>query len=124
MVIHQIGSEKLLHIWRVMLIDYEAVVADFRAYIETRPSHGQRDLRAKLSDLLVEHRIKEGVLEKALRVFGIDLSAQIRKLGILPPSDGVPVGDDTMTGDPGHRMAQATEVSSDAGIRRTHPQAA
>lgn len=41
-------------------IDFEAAWVDLKAYIVSRPSHGQRDLLKKITEIEVGRRVPEG----------------------------------------------------------------
>lgn len=62
------------------LVDYEAVVLDLEAEVAAKNSHGQRDLLRKIAELRQEHRVTEGLPERALRLYGAELGEDIETL--------------------------------------------
>ena len=52
--------------------DHEAVVRDLAAWVATeKPGYGQQELLAKIATLSKEHVVPESLLERALRLFGV-----------------------------------------------------
>lgn len=41
-------------------VDFEAAWLDLKAYIATRPSHGQRDLLRQITEIEIDRRVPEG----------------------------------------------------------------
>ena len=73
-----------------MLVDWEAVVLDLRAYMQQKEgnSYGHRELADLLDELTVRHRQVEGLAVKALRLYGDELAdviAQPNGRGVEAP---------------------------------------
>lgn len=56
-----------------MLVDYERVVLRLKQHIGTKSHHGQRELLALIAGLEGECALEEGLPEKALRLYGVEL---------------------------------------------------
>lgn len=67
-----------------MLTDYEAVVKGLKVHLETKDSHGRRELHQVIGELEAKHQIKEGVTERALRVASNTISEQLLRSGHSP----------------------------------------
>lgn len=74
------------------LVDWEAVVLDLEDHIQSRSSHGRRDLVDKLAELRSQHRIAEGLVEKCLREYAPELNEALTQ----KPAGFVPSGTDLM----------------------------
>lgn len=70
-----------------MVTDWEAVVADLKRQLQTKDSHGRRELLTRLGELEAKHRLDEGLVERALRVSGAKLSEELIKQGRAPDGD-------------------------------------
>lgn len=75
-----------------MLVDYEALLLDLKAAVIAKNSHGQRDLLGLIARLEVEHRVEEGLPERAIRLYGQDLQEALTGSSREPATE-VPVGD-------------------------------
>jgi hypothetical protein len=64
-----------------VIVDYEAVVADLELFMLEKDgnSFGLRELQDKLHELRVKHRVPEGFVEKALRLYDEELLAALRQ---------------------------------------------
>lgn len=69
-----------------MRIDHEAVLGDLKKHLQSKDSHGRRELLTKIGELEAEHGIKEGTTERALRVAGNRLSEELLRYGQEPAS--------------------------------------
>lgn len=70
-----------------MLVDWEAVVLDLEARLQTKGSWGRRELIEHLTEARVRHRIPEGLPEKALRLYGEQLIEVLRQRPATPDSE-------------------------------------
>lgn len=64
-----------------MLTDYAAVVRDLKVHLESKDSHGRRELHTVIGELEAKHSLKEGTIERALRVYGANLSDELINAG-------------------------------------------
>jgi hypothetical protein len=83
-----------------LLVDYEAVLQDLRIHLETKDSHGRRELHTVLGELEAKHAIREGVTERALRIAGAKLSDELMHYGqdsTREDADGIPADELTAT---------------------------
>jgi hypothetical protein len=75
-----------------VLVDHEAAWLALKAAVAQKSHHGQRDLLAEMARLEVAHALVEGLPEKALRLYGVDLSEDLlrpsSRVGRVLPSDG------------------------------------
>ncbi|MET0604176.1 MAG: hypothetical protein ABW167_19485 [Baekduia sp.] len=71
-----------------MLVDYEKVARDLKAYIAGKGSHGQRDLLAEIGRLEAAHKLEEGLPEMALRLYGVVFSDALLRPALGPPVTG------------------------------------
>lgn len=74
------------------LVDYEAIVLDIEEHVRVKDSHGKRELLEKLADLRSEHRIKEGMPQRALRLWSTEFVEVLEQARSQPSSsspDGV-----------------------------------
>lgn len=86
------------------ITDHEAVLADLEEYLLTRSSHGQQDLLRKIIELRARNRVPEGLIEKALRLFGVHFSKEpLTTIADRLSADEAPDGDRAMASDGGHR---------------------
>lgn len=69
-----------------MVTDYEAVIQDLKVHLESKDSHGRRELHSVIGELEAKHTLQEGVTERALRVAGAKLSRDLIKSGQDPAS--------------------------------------
>lgn len=67
-----------------MRVDWEAVLQDLKIHLESKDSHGRRELHTKIGELEAKHSLKEGVLERALRTTGNRLSEDLIRDGHDP----------------------------------------
>lgn len=105
-----------------MLVDWEAVVHDLEAYIDSKPgrSFGERELTAELRGLRVRHRVTEGLPERALRLYGASLIDVLRPTPATPDSE---VSGGMRDGDP-HRIAATPHEEEHDHVRHGHRQVA
>lgn len=100
-----------------MPTDYEAVVQDLEAFIQGKdgPSFGRRELVDKLLELRVRHRMAEGLPERALRLYGPELTEILRQRSATPGPEGPGgMGDDAI-----HRIG-ATPHEGATHVRNGH----
>lgn len=71
-----------------MLVDNEAVLLGLKAVLMEKKSHGRDTLLAEIARLEVQHRIEEGVPERALRLYGVVLSDDLLSPTAQIPSAG------------------------------------
>ena len=64
-----------------MLTDHERVLADLKAHLLNKDSHGRRELLTKIGELEAQHQVDEGVLERAFRVRGNKLTEELLRDG-------------------------------------------
>lgn len=76
-----------------MVVDHEKVVQDVKEHLQSKDSHGRRELLVVIAESEARHTIKEGVTERALRVASNRISHELSNQGIDPTSeDAVGVG--------------------------------
>lgn len=70
-----------------MAFDADAAWADLAAHIESREGHGSKTLLATMRELETKHRLREGLLERVLRLYrgGVQIVA-------INPADAGPAG--------------------------------
>lgn len=78
-----------------MLADHERVIRDLKIHLQSKDSHGRRELLTKIGELEAQHSIDEGTLERALRVSGNKLSEELLHYPGLKPAGSDAVGDRT-----------------------------
>jgi hypothetical protein len=71
-----------------MLTDHERVLADLKVHLQSKDSHGRRELLTTIGELEAKHQVDEGVLERAFRVRGNKLSADLLRDGREPDAVG------------------------------------
>lgn len=102
------------------LVDYEAVVADFEAFLveDGRASHGTDFLTRKLTELRAHHRISESEDRRVLRRLGPRIVEAV--LGLVPIATDRPLTDDDRE-TPSAMDAGATQpmIGGDHDGRRT-----
>lgn len=110
------------------MVDWEAVVADLRAFLVARHldghnSFGYRELTDLLQELQVKHRLEEGLPEKALRVYGSALREALVK-NTPPDTTEADAAEAEMavrsTGPAGIGPGKASNASRDTRARRGH----
>lgn len=92
-----------------MLVDYEKVARDLKAYIAAKGSHGARDLLAEIGRLEAVHQLEEGLPEQALRLYGVVLSDALLRPSLGPPVTGDLDGPDDRSG----RRPEGTRYEED-----------
>lgn len=71
-----------------MLVDHERAWLALKALIADKGSHGRDTLLAEMSKLEVQHTLEEGLLERALRLYGVALSDDLLRPAHALPSSG------------------------------------
>lgn len=107
------------------LCDAEAVLADLKRVIAAKPHHGSRDLAVALVELEAKHHLAEGPIERALRVYGVRLSEDLRAAARDEQvNDNGGSSADAVPAHPGHRQTtHDQEVDHDGSINgSTGPQ--
>jgi hypothetical protein len=79
-----------------MLFDAERVLLELEEYIDTRTSHGRDALHAQIRRLRRSHRIEEGLVEKATRLYGPELAGLLRDGRERTPDDA-PSGTESLS---------------------------
>jgi hypothetical protein len=60
------------------LVDFERVLLELEREIQSKPHHGSRELALKLAELRARHTIHETLPEEMLRLYGVQLSEDLR----------------------------------------------
>jgi hypothetical protein len=103
-----------------MLVDSEHVLLELESYIASRSSHGRNDLLLKITELKTAHTVTEGLPEKAIRLFGTQLSEDlIRTHPGKAPADEDSDRAPAMATAPGHRSPNGTEEHHDTDTAST-----
>lgn len=75
-----------------MVFDYETAWAELLTLLETdsRPNWGARQLRDEMGRILSRHRVVEGSLPQALRLYGVEVEARLQHLVHQEDADPTP----------------------------------
>lgn len=97
-----------------MLVDHERVLLDLKQEIAQKSHHGQRDLLALVATLEAKHRLDEGLPERMLRLYGVQVGSDFLKDGSSSERGRVPAADDpkdrAQRGDSNHESEEDTHV--------------
>lgn len=77
-----------------MRVDHEAVLQDLKKHLQSKDSHGRRELLQTIGELEAKHGVEEGTVERALRVAGNTISTELLRYGQQPSSSDI-AGDGT-----------------------------
>lgn len=64
-----------------MVTDSERVLQDLKVFLQSKDSHGRRELLQTIGELEARHTLSEGLPERALRLHGAILSEELKAHG-------------------------------------------
>lgn len=96
------------------LVDNERVLLELEKLIQSKPHHGSRDLAMAIVELRARHTIDESLPEEMLRLYGVQLSDDLRASARdkLPDSAGGSPADVAAAAPDGRSIQTTEEVSS------------
>jgi hypothetical protein len=103
----------------VALVDHSAAWLDLVKLIESRDGWGSKQLLAEMSKLEAKHRVSEGLIERVLRLYGVQLADAVNQSIPEAPANGrsgtTPTAPEPVTGQ--SKTEEVTNGSEQEGLR-------